>query len=652
MNGIIGEAVVTSSSRTNPHEPAGFRTESEWFPWWQLALPETANIDGFTLEGLHVDERQPPVFSVLASMDEQNWVPLWTQALHEPSDPHNFSVTFTSPVAARYVRIRADSNGVLRFDNVSIETSPYSSDVPTAQDILTQARVQAESCCVVFSTLFNESDAFLARYIDNFLAYTPQTVCLALNFPAGRDIPRTLSGISPRVHIFNGSIKREKWGHTLLMGHIESFEEARTVFPEFRYFATMASNGLLVREFDLAAALMQLPLASRVPVACERAYELDQSTDPADPTYHGTWMWHHLRNSAGLGDYLKTELRLDQVSVTQIEGLFARREDWELLQERRGLIEGLSRYLSFDNFMALEELLPTSIFNRFGSGRYTHICRVLWSGTRETTVDDLLEMVPALPEHFCSLKWFDRSPVAQSTLAVTTDWGRALLAKAQDRQMTLDRFQETTLATKLIERMHGRERFGPLTNRWWNRDSEGRNGFRWTTRETPCERQQIRIGVPQAALPDQSPAFLFMEATGQRVSLAVSLQEDETDTVLRMSCSALSGDGGPVSGVHLQGYLYLSGLQGSTVFRMSIKKDRCVPHDILSRTVFFDEFGYTVDYADRVERHEDVEKHYFVREARHAQGNVWIGLPVFCNATVEVSLAVGPDFTNHRKELA
>ncbi|WP_152530106.1 MULTISPECIES: discoidin domain-containing protein [Asaia] len=652
VDDVTGKAVISSSSCTRRAAESDFRCERQWFPWWQITLPEVMSIEGFSIEGWQCDERHPPLFTILLSDDGEHWLPIWTQPLHEPVTTKLFSAHFSRVYAARHIRIRMDGFSEFGFDRVQFITSPAAPPVQSVHDILSMCQNQASDSRVVFSTLFNESDAFLKQYIDNFLAYTAENVCLALNFPSDRQIPSYLTRISPRVHIFNGQVKREKWGHTLLVGHIESFEAARAVFPDFRYFATMASNGLMVRPFDLTAAILQLPLAARVPVACERAYELDQEVDPIEPTYHGTWMWHHLRNSEGFGNYLKTAMHLDRVSVTQIEGLFARREDWDLLQEKRAAITGLEKFFSFENFMAIEELLPTSVFNSVGSGEYTHICRVLWSGTRQATVDDLLEMVPHLPDHLCSVKWFDRSPVAQSTLAVTTDWGRALLTKAQNQEMTLNKFQETTLASKLVDRMHQAERFGPLTDRWWKKEQQGQCGFRWSMREVSCERQRIDLDIPAFRGNAASPAYLYMEATGQRVSCAISIYEtDQGETALRLSCSAISEDGGPVSGVHLQGYLYLSGLQGSTVFRMTMRKDRCVPPDILSRTVFFDEYGYTVDYADRLERDHDMERHYFVREARRSDGQVWIGLPVFCNAIAEVTLAVGPNFKSSRNDL-
>lgn len=654
MNSLFETSRITTSSRprTMPQKRENsFTSVREWFPWWQIEFASKVRVEGLSITGLTWEERQPPLLSVLISDDGLSWLPVWTQPLHVLSDPHNIVISFSRIYSARFIRVRADTLGQLSFEQIEPIVRQATDLEEKASDVISCFSTLARNSRVVLSALFNESDEYLGRYIDNFLAYTPETVSLIINFPHDRKIPNACTG-NPRVHIFNGRTKREKWGHTLLIGHIEAFEEACSRFPDFRYFATMASNGLLVRQFDVASALMQLQLSSRVPTACERAYELDQEVDPVDPTYHGTWMWHHLRNSTGLGDYIKSEFELDRVSVSQIEGLFARRSDWALVQDRRRAIDGLERFFSFENFMALEELLPTSLFNEFGSGEYTHVCRVLWSGTRQVTLDDLLQMTPRLPAHQCALKWFDRSPAAQPTLAVTTEWGRALMQMANNSGSSLGQFQKTTLTSRLLKEMLAEELFGPITNTWWDSDLLGRNGFRWSVRDLPCERQYVSLDIPNLRPSGAEPAYLFMEATGQLVSIALAMHETETgDTRIRLSCSTTTSTGAPVSGVHLQGYLYLSGLRGSTVFLMTVERDRCSPNEVLSRTVFYDEHGYVVDYADRLERDGNVEKHYFVREARGEDGQVWIGLPVCCNASAEFSLAVGPDFKNSRQEL-
>lgn len=641
--------IIHPASLVTQQPDGHFASPVAWFPWFQGAFHETVRIEGIAIDGWLGNGDQPPLLTLLLSDDGENWLSVWTQPLHEPQSRKTITHRFPTAFAARHARLRADGYGSLGFASLTYQIAPIKGDETLVSTALAQFQHEAAQSPIVFAALFNESDAFLARYIDNFLAYTPGNVCLTLNFPVDRTIPLALRTISPRVHIFNGTVRREKWGHTLLLGHIESFEAAQSVFPDFAYFATMASNGLLVRPFDAAAALQQLPLASKVPVASERAYERDTDVDVLEPTYHGTWMWHHFRNTAGLGAYLHAEMHLERASVTQIEGLFARRADWQQLANRRTLIEGLEDYVTMDNFMAMEELLATSVFNAFGSGEYTHICRVLWSGARQVTVDDMLAMVPHLPAHLCALKWFDRSPTAQSTLAVTTAWGRHLLEMGQSRTSSLAAFQETTLASRLVQSALQSERYGPITNRWWHEQACGKNGFRWTVRDLVCERQQLTLDIPNGAPSRLPPASLFLEATGHKITVSLSLQEDDSgETVLRMACSALTQDGTPVSGVHLQGYLYLSALQGDTVFRLTIPRNSCQPPGVLARTVFYDEYSYVVDYADRVEQSDGAERFYFARKAPGPDSLVWLGLPLCCNARVEVMLAAGPNFRDIR----
>ncbi|MBS1039146.1 discoidin domain-containing protein [Gluconobacter cerinus] len=649
MDYINSDCIFQSSSQASPKIESEFSSQREWFPWWQVSFKESVRVEGMRIEGFLGNTEQPPLMSVLISDDGENWLTIWTQPFYEPDSHAIVSISFQQIFSARHIRLRYDTFGSLSFTQIVFETSPSTTNEKTSEEILSTYRKDSINSLVVFSALFNESDDFLDQYIDNFLSYTSENIYLALNFPSERTIPRHVRAISPRVHVFNGKVRREKWGNTLLLGHIEAFEEAKNVFPSFNYFATMASNALMVREMDIAAAIEQLSLACRVPVACERSYERDLDVKVLEPPHDGTWMWHHFRNSTGLGSYLSEKMGLEKVSVTQIEGLFARRQDWEQVNTRKNLIEGLEEFISFENYMAIEELLPTSIFDRFGTGQYTHICRVLWSGTRQVTVKDLLEMVPAMPDHFCALKWFDRSRVAQSTVAVTTSWGRNLLDMGQKQHCDIEQFQKFTLAKTLLAKAYEAERFGPLTNRWWQTNAQGMKGFTWSVRDLLCHRQHIELDIPDRSSSRVSPAYLFMEATNQRISISINIRETaENETVLRLSCSALTEDGAPVSGVHLQGYLYLSGLQGDTVFCLSLSRGKCFPYDGLSRTVFHDEHGYTVDYADRVEHLADREKRYFVRQARGNDGQVWLGLPIQCNATVEVGLSVGPNYHSHR----
>lgn len=649
MSNITTEFTILSSSQASPHLGEGFSSQHEWFPWWQISFKEPVRVEGLTLEGFLEGTSQSPLMTVLVSEDGRNWLPIWTQPFYEINIHSTISVSFQRIFSAKHIRLRYDAYGIISFKKATFEFPSCIGDEQTVEGCLIRYKETAANSQIVISTLFNESDEFLDQYINNFLAFTPENVCLLLNFPAERVIPSHVKVISHRVHVFNGKIRREKWGNTLCLGHLEAFEEAQTIFPTFNYFATMASNALMVRKMDVAAIIEQLLLSCRVPVACERAYEKDIDVDVLEPTYHGTWMWHHFRNTPGLGNYLIKKLELERLSATQIEGLFAHRQDWDLLHVRKSLIEGLEDFISIENYMALEEILPTSIIDRFGTGQYTHICRVLWSGTRQVTISDLLEMVPAMPDHFCALKWFERSRTALPTIAVTTSWGRTLLEIGQNRFSNIEQFQKVTLAKTLLSKAREAERFGPLTNRWWPTDVDGQEGLNWSVTELVCNRQQIELDIPNRSPSRVAPAYLYMEATNQRISMTLNIRETEEKTILQMSCSALTADGAPVPGVHLQGYLYLSGLQGDTIFCLTIPHGKCCPHDVLSRTVLHDEYSYVVNHADRVENLKDVEKRYFISKIRESEGHVWLGLPIQCNTSVEVGLSVGPNYHNNRK---
>ncbi|TPW36083.1 hypothetical protein [Oecophyllibacter saccharovorans] len=649
MNKINTGFTILASSQTSLQLTEDFSSQIEWFPWWQISFDEQICIAGVSLEGFLEGADQPPLITILLSDDGENWLPVWTQPFHEIDFQKNISGVFKQTYSARHIRVRYDGYGSLSFRDINIKTLVCLGNENKVGELLFNYEKSALEAKVVISTLFNESEDYLRQYIDNFLAYSPDNVSLIINFPTDRLIPDYAKKISSRIHLFNGNIHREKWGHTLLLGHLEAFREAQIVFPNFNYFSTMASNGLMVRKMNIAAILEQLSLGCRVPVACERAYERDLDVDVLEPTFHGTWMWHHFRNTTGLGEFLSEKLEIEQVSATQIEGLFARREDWNQLHVRKDKIRELGSLLSFENFMAIEEILPTAIFDQFGTGQYTHICKVHWLGTRLVTISDLLEMVPNLPDHVCALKWFERSRTALPTLAVTTPWGRSLLELGQNQQYDIEQFQRVTFAKKLLSKACNEERFGALTNRWWANDEQGEVGFNWSIENLPCSRQIVPCEIPNCIPARIFPAYFFMEDTGLRVSISLTIRESsDGENILRMACTALTDKGVLVSGVRLQGYLYLSGLQGDTVFCLTLQDGKCSPADVLARIVFHNENDYEVDYPDRIEHFVRGEKRYFARTALGKDGQVWIGLPVYCNSTIEVGLSIGPNFCSHR----
>lgn len=630
---------------------------SQWFPLWQMPLPEGCQLQEMTLEGWGGDQDHPPVLTVLVSDDGENWLPVGCQVYHELENSQDIRLTFSNAPTAHYVRLRYECDGPLVFEKVAFRgVRAVNAEAISAAEKIAQYQEEARNSQIVLGTLFNESDDYLISYINNFLAYSPENVTLLINFPSDRSLPPY--PVHPRVHVFNGEIKREKWGITLLLGYLEIFGRAQEVVPDFTHFASMASNGLLVRPMDLPAILMQLALKLPMPASGERSYERDTNVEVCSPTWHGTWMWYHFRNSEGLGKYVAEEMALEKASISQIEGLFARRADWNVLYERWDQFVNLAPYTNFENFLALEELFPVSMMQAFGSGVFTHICQVLWRSVRVVTVDDLVVMAPRLPNQLCSLKWFDRSPKAQSTLAVTTDWGRQLLAlgkKPADPEVLqkngFARYQEIGLAERLVKAARQEERFGPLSDRWWKTEEQARRGGRWFFETLPCDRQIHELPLPDSAPLPRHPVRLFMEHTNATLSLLIELRENEqNETVLRMVCTA-QNDEGPISGVHLMAYLYVSGLQGDTVFKLTLPQGGCQPPDVLGRVVMFNEFDYFPTQADEVEKTPEGECLTYARAAVGPEGQIWMGLPVCSNSEVEVKLTMGPYFQTSRADL-
>lgn len=639
--------LFNASSSKSQNLDLNFESNCEWFPWWQINLHNITSINGIEIENWHLEEHQLPLISILASLDGNAWVPIWTQAFHEIKIKNNITIHFPKIIDTKFIRIRYDGYGILKFTNIKPIISNINGQL--ISDIYEYTLAKSKKINVVFSTLYNESDEYLPLYINNFISYTPKNAFLIINFPPDRIIPQYLKNINPRVHIFNGNVERQKWGNTILLGHIETFEISKKIFPNFTHFVSMASNALMVNKLNITQILLQLSLNTRIPIASERAYERDLDIDVLNPTYHGTWMWHHFRSVKGLGEYIVNKGQLDKLSATQIEGLFASRKDWELINERRSLIEGLTPYISNDYFMAFEECIPISIFNKFGSGKYTYICHMLWRQARQATINDLLYMVPNLPQHLCALKWFDRSTTNQATLIVTSDWGRQLLSLATS-PCDINHFVTANSLKSFLEVIKSKESYGPLSNHWWNNEDFGKIGLHFDLKDTLCVRDILNIPIPNINEFDNNPLYLFLEGTNHILTLSLTIYEKENgNTLLKYTCSAKDENLTPISGSHLEAYLYLSPMIKNTIFCLTSSKKNIDQEHNLSRIVLYDEFSYAIYSPEREEITKNIEKKYFVHHNKSHDKFVWIGIPIYSNVCIEVELSIGPNFINTRK---
>jgi hypothetical protein len=272
----------------------------------------------------------------------------------------------------------------------------------------------------IFSALFNESAEYFNVFIENFMHYTDQETILIVNLGCEADVAINCD-YGLRVHIVRGSVRRAKWGATLLAGHMENFREAEQVFPDFRWFITMASNSLFFHPFDMELALDAL-LESKA-----------QCPDVQWDSLPNHWHWPRLTDFYTAAQYLFKRLGTSGLWNGQIEGRLASRKDWALVAdvsaESSGCWNGLEA--------PLEELLPVTVISAIGSGQTISICHVKWEPPEERIVriEDLINPINEA-NYVCLMKWFRRDPRALETLIVGAPLGRSLLRTLQETEPT------------------------------------------------------------------------------------------------------------------------------------------------------------------------------------------------------------------------
>ncbi|WP_259286335.1 hypothetical protein [Acetobacter pasteurianus] len=258
--------------------------------------------------------------------------------------------------------------------------------------------------------------------------FTDENCFLFINLSKNLTIDENFFFCSPRVFLFYGDIKRDKSGNTLLLGHLESIRAVIRSNLEIRYFCTLASNSLFIRKFSLDDTINQLHQKHQVPVSIERNYINDLDVCFGSIPDNGTWMWEHIANATSLHEHLQKKMDLDNLSVTQIEGLFAELSEWLLVEKYFKEIEEIAFYLKGVLWTAFEECIPVSIFRKHGKSEFTNICYMMWDGYRTASSSDVIKYNQCLPEHLCLLKWFERDIKNPATKMVTSDWGYHFLS--------------------------------------------------------------------------------------------------------------------------------------------------------------------------------------------------------------------------------
>ena len=398
---------------------------------------------------------------------------------------------------------------------------------------------------VVFSVLYNETEAFLELLVKNFLGFTGPESILVVNLPAGREIARRPGDGTGRVFIFSGAIRRQKFGHTLLSGHIESFAYAAGMLGRFDFFCPLASNSLLGRRFSLpeaAARLADTHHAAHVP--------LDQLPD--------SWWWGFIKRTPRLVAYMREQWNLRTICGSQIEGLFASRADWALLHDAFPQILEFGGLVDPDAAPALEEVLPATFFTNFGSGHYTHVCHLLWrpGHAGRVGIDDLLGMQDSYAAHVCALKWFDRSADDLAAVAVSQGWSQKLIVGLGDSLAAGD--AERLLSQRMvIEAMVAALRRHEIPVPWGPGDGQAPPAPQLDLdRSITASRQLVVLG--ERTTPAGEPAFyLFMEETGHELRLTLSV--GQAGGRLSIASDRLGArQDEPASEPVLEGYLYMS----------------------------------------------------------------------------------------------
>ena len=487
---------------------------------------------------------------------------------------------------------------------------------------------------VVFSALFNESDAFLTTYVQNFLNNTGDGTVLVINLPPGRTIHCPVADGSGRVLVFSGQVQRRKFGHTLLSGHLESFEHAGREVGAFDFFCPLASNSLFARPFNLPAVLEKLKVKPQT-----TSNDLDDLME--------VWWWVKVKRNPRFIAFLKRVWGLTHVSQNQIEGLFAARSDWAMMHERFGQILELGGTIEPEQEFPMEEILPATLIKQFGSGHFAYICHIFWTRSYQGQVvlADILDMPSLFPDEICALKWFERDPNDPATAAVSTGWIQDLLGHVSEDLRTepaSTRFAHRMLLEQVARVMAGREDFRPMTAGWWTEATKPDRRRVALVRTVTMRREMIALPVELETGRDLKPFYLYTENTRHDVRLSLEITETDSTTILLGASleeeTAEAAEADPV----LEGYLYLQVLMapGSRVFRL-----RCVSvtpgmrDRISGNVVVQDGRGHhRVPPCHAVEG--QIAEFYYQHDPAAGEGGMWFGIPFFSRFAVTLAVDI------------
>ena len=619
----------------------GIHTDSERDPWWQVDLQATYAVERVRLFNRDAFPERLLRFSVLGSRDGITWDILASKSDDQVFGPDGAPYTLDLPQrpVSRHLRIRLDGLNCLHFKECQVFGTPADPDAVAPGN-----PVAPEPRLVVFSALYNEDDAFLGPYLANFLHYTGAESVLLVNLPPGRAIP----DVPPheRIVLFNGDTRRHKSGHTLLMGHLESYALALRRFGEFDYFCPLASNSLFVRRFDPAAAVRQLRAGHKVPVDLDITYDVGLDMDRLPDNWH----WPKIAGNPKLRAFLKERWNVARLSENQIEGLMATRADWGLLHARMTEFPALGELLVQEEwaFLPMEEILPSTFFLSFGSGRYVNICHVFWNrfnhtGSGRVTIDELLGF-NRYPAHLCLAKWFERDVRAVETAAVTQPWSRSLLAAlatAAPSRGAGERLLQRLLLENLAASLRAREIATPFSAGWQSPPGQALPPCVFHDPRLPAMRQMVHLPTRPAGAGQHSDAHLYLDHTGHEIDLSVHVAHAAAATRVRLDCTRPGAAREDPAAPTLEGFLYLrAAWSGATpMVRMRVPSSQPEGQRVTRSIVVMRDGTYTRTAALHAETHGEVTDHYFGGNGP-AEDGFWFGIPFFADQRFEAELTL------------
>lgn len=488
---------------------------------------------------------------------------------------------------------------------------------------------------VVFSALFNESDAFLTTFVQNFLNNTGDGTVLVVNLPSGRTIVCPVAEESDRVLVFCGQVQRRKFGHTLLSGHLESFEHASRTVGSFEFFCPLASNSLFARPFNLGAATEKLKVKPRT-----TSNDLDNLLE--------VWWWVKVKRNPRFIAFLKEVWGLTHVSQNQIEGLFAARSDWAVLYDRFPQILELGGTIESDMEFPMEEILPASLIKQFGSGHFAYICHIFWTRSYQGKVvlADILDMPSLFPDEICIFKWFERNPNDLATAAVSTGWIQALLGQVSEDLRTQPasvRFAHRMILEQVAHIMAEREAFVPMTAGWWTEATAPDQRRVTLIRTIRVQREMIPLPVELEAGRDLKPFYLYTENTRHDVRLSLEISEADSTTVA--FGASLVDDGAEAAETAeavLEGYLYLQVVAepSSRVFRLRFMSATSDMRDRISRNVVIQQGQDHRRVSPCHAVDGEVAEFYYRHDLVAGRDGMWFGIPFFSRFAVTLAVDV------------